>query len=499
MLFRIDPAPLEGMCPHAGFDARGLPREGHSPVRKMDLQDTIAAIATPPGEGGIGIIRISGPAAREVALRVFRPAAASADAAERRLVYGTITGPRGEPGLDNGFLVLMKATRSYTGEDAAELHCHGGPLILKRALEAVVKNGARLAAPGEFTKRAFLNGKLDLAQAEAVIDLIRAKTGSALGSARGRMEGLLSRRINGIKEAVLGLLAGIEAGLDFPEDVSGPAEEAFMKGANAAREALSRLVSTYEEGRILRDGVGVLILGRPNVGKSSLLNCLLMEERAIVTPLPGTTRDVIEDYANIRGIPARLMDTAGLRESDDPVESIGVRAARERIKSAGLILFVIDGSVYEKNPSARGEDRALLEEFKDRPVIIVANKDDLAGKDERDAVKKEFDGHRIEFISALCSTGLERLRDAIYEKAVGHSRLHERESGEIVATLRHRVCLEKALEVIERAADAFKQGLPAEIVAADLRYALDRLGEITGETTTEDILEKIFSGFCIGK
>ncbi len=462
----------------------------------MDNPETIAAISTPPGEGGIGIIRISGPAARAVALKVFCPARPVEDFEDRRLVHGTITGADGP--IDNGFFVFMKGPRSYTGEDTVELHCHGGPLILKKALEAVLKSGARPAEPGEFTKRAFLNGKLDLAQAEAVIDLIRARTGSSLDAARARASGYFSNRINAIKEDILGLLTRIEAGLDFPEDVAGVADEVFMEVSERARGALERLISTYEEGRVLRDGVRVLILGRPNAGKSSLLNVLLMEERAIVTAVPGTTRDVIEETVNIRGIPVRLMDTAGLRESADPVESIGVQAARERIRSAELILFVIDSALYAKD-GPDNEDLRLIGGLDGKKTIVTANKSDLVDGRTIDAIKRRFGGRDLRFISALRTTGIEELKDAIYEEAVGHDRVHERDAGELVASLRHKVSLEKALEGLGRASRAFKEGLPAELVATDLRWAVDRLGEITGETTTEDILDRIFSGFCIGK
>ncbi len=465
----------------------------------IDSSETIAAISTPVGEGGIGIIRISGPAARPISLKVFSPVRPLKDLEERRLVYGAITGPSGEGPIDSGFLVFMKGPRSYTGEDTVEIHCHGGPLILKKALEAVLKGGARLAERGEFTKRAFLNGKLDLAQAESVIDLIRARTESSLSAARGRLDGLFSKKVNGIKEMLLDLVTRIEAELDFPEDVAGVTEEFFTSESARAREDLSRLISTYDEGRVLKEGVKVLILGRPNVGKSSLLNVLLKEERAIVTPAPGTTRDIIEEVLNIRGIPVRLMDTAGLRESDDIAESIGVKAARDRISSADMILFVIDSSLYGEG-SAESPDSTLLKELEGKKVIVTANKSDLADEAALDAVKKRFSGQNPRFISALHSRGIEELKDAVYEVAVGRGRsVHERAAGELVANLRHKLSLERSLEGLIRSMDAFKGGLPRELVATDLRWAVDRLGEITGETTTEDILDRIFSGFCIGK
>jgi len=464
----------------------------------MDNSETIAAISTPPGEGGIGIIRISGPAARQISLKVFSPARSLKGLEERRLIYGTMTGPSGKGPIDSGFFVFMKGPRSYTGEDTVELYCHGGPLVLKKALEAILKGGARLAEPGEFTKRAFLNGKLDLAQAESVIDLIRAETESSLSAARGRLEGHFSKKVNAIKKVLLDLAVRIEAELDFPEDVSAVTGEFFTSESAKAREDLVRLICTYDEGRVLKDGVRVLILGRPNVGKSSLLNVLLKEERAIVTSAPGTTRDIIEEVLNIRGIPVRLMDTAGLRDSDDLAESIGVKAARQRISSADMILFVVDSSLYGID-RAVDEDLTLLEELEGKKIIVTANKSDLAGEDAREALKKLFDA-RVRFISALNSTGIEELKDAIYEEALGRGQaVLDREAGELVASLRHRVSLERSLEGLIRSMDAFNAGLPRELVATDLRWAIDRLGEITGETTTEDILDRIFSGFCIGK
>ncbi|MBI1912258.1 MAG: tRNA uridine-5-carboxymethylaminomethyl(34) synthesis GTPase MnmE [Deltaproteobacteria bacterium] len=461
----------------------------------MTMTDTITAISTAWGEGGVGIIRISGPEALAVGQKVFK-AKGSPEIKERYLHYGEIA-CKGSA-LDNGFLVYMKSPRSYTGEDVVELHCHGGPLILKKVLELVSCSGARLAEPGEFTKRAFLNGKLDLTQAEAVIDVIRAQTDLSLSSARGRLEGSLSKKVNDIKEILLNLLMRIEAELDFSEEeIDELPEDIFLNGLFKAREALETLLSTYEEGKAIRDGVRVLILGRPNVGKSSLLNILLQEERAIVTPVAGTTRDVIEEVINVRGIPVRLMDTAGLRDTTDHVESIGVRLARERIADAQIILFVVDSSLRVHF----SEDLELLKGIKDKKILIVANKIDLTQDSDSQELREAFGDYRINFISAKTEAGIEELKDNIYEGSVGHSygSVGEANPGELVVSIRHRNSLLACLEGIGRTRTAITEKLAKEFIATDLRWSVDRLGEITGETTTEDILERIFSEFCIGK
>ncbi|MBI5468256.1 MAG: tRNA uridine-5-carboxymethylaminomethyl(34) synthesis GTPase MnmE [Deltaproteobacteria bacterium] len=456
--------------------------------------DTIAAVATPWGEGGVGVVRVSGPGALASALPLFKPAP-SGELKDRYLYYGRITD--GNNDIDIGFLVLMRAPRSYTGEDVVELHCHGGPLILMKVLEALVKNGARQAGPGEFTRRAFMNGKLDLAQAEAVSDIIKAETELSLSGARGRLEGGLSRKVNAIKEGLVSLLAHIEAELDFPEDeVEGLAAEQILKRLVEAEVSINRLVATYREGKAIRDGIGVLILGRPNVGKSSLLNILLKEERAIVTPHPGTTRDVIEEVVNIRGLPVRLMDTAGLRDTADHVEAIGVRLARDRVASAGLVLFVVDSTSDNYD-----EDIRFLECAEGKKVLILANKTDLAIAKKIESVREVFNARKTVFVSALLSSGIEDLKDMIYEEAVGRASgvRGEAPEGELIVSLRHKSSLLYSLEGIDRTKEAVTNGAAKEFIATDLRWSVDRLGEITGETTTEEILDRIFGAFCIGK
>lgn len=473
----------------------------------MNLNETIAAISTPVGEGGIGIIRISGPGSLGVANLVFRPvgkksmlAAQSGSESgfkpeERRLYYGRIIDAKANV-IDNGFFVFMKAPVSYTGLDTVELHCHGGPLVLREVMAAVLSAGARLAGPGEFTRLAFMNGKLDLSQAEAVIDVIRAETGAALASARGRLEGAFSAKVREIRDCFIDLLAGVEAALDFPEDEL-PNNKGLVSGLENVEGRLNKLVDTFEEGRCLRDGVATLILGRPNVGKSSLLNILLQEERAIVTPVPGTTRDVIEESVNIRGVPIRLIDTAGLRETLDPIEAIGVRLARERIEHADLILFVIDASALHH------EDVELLELAAGKKLVVVANKSDLADADMRKAATETLGSHKLVFISAKTTDGIAALEDAIYEQAVGRpfGALSHSALGELTVSMRHRDALIKAAQSAGRAIAGLEPdaNIPMECVATDIRDGLTALGEITGETTTEDILDRIFERFCIGK
>ncbi len=460
--------------------------------------DTIAAIATAPLEAGIGVIRISGPEALLVGRAVFSFKSAQEGIRPGRLYYGSVVDRPGAAVIDDGFFVYMKGPASYTGEDVVELYLHGSPVALKSTLDALLRNRARAAGPGEFTKRAFLNNRLDLAQAEAVMDVIRARTDDALKSARARLDGRFSAKVNKIKEAVFELLSRIEAELDFPgeDDIGSTPMDALVAGVEASIEGVKKILSTYEEGRALRQGVKTLILGRPNAGKSSLLNVLLEEERAIVTETPGTTRDVIEEAVNIKGAPFILLDTAGLRESADFIEAIGVRKARERIEGADIILFVLDAA----NPLF-DEDRKFIQSAEGKKTILVANKTDIVGAEKQEEVKRNFPGIRTLFVSALNGSGVEALKDALYEEATGRGLRQKGDAAEggLVASIRHRDSLQRALAGLERARAALCEGMEKELAAADLRDALNCLGEITGEVFTEDILDKIFSEFCIGK
>lgn len=461
---------------------------------------TIAAIATAPMEAGIGIIRLSGPEALSVGRAVFAFKSPPKGIRPGRLYYGRVVDPTDSSIIDNGFLVYMKGPASYTGEDVVELHLHGSPVALRKTLEAVLRGNVRIAGPGEFTKRAFLNGRLDLAQAEAVIDVIRARTDDALKSAQARLEGRFSEKVNSIKERVFSLLSRIEAELDFPEEedtVSMPMDALFAD-IETSTDGVKKLLLTYEEGKALREGVKTLLLGRPNAGKSSLLNLLLEEERAIVTEFPGTTRDIIEEAVNIKGVPFILMDTAGLRESGDFIESIGVRKAKERIATADIILFVLDAA----NPLF-DEDKKLIQFAEGKKILLIANKTDIVGAEIQEEVKRNFPGMRTLFISALngAGAGIEALKEALYEEATGKSLRQKGDAVEsgLVASVRHKDSLQGALNGLLRAKAALSQGMEKEFIAADLRETLNHLGEITGEVFTEDILDKIFSEFCIGK
>ncbi len=470
----------------------------------MKNADTIAAIATPSGEGGVGIIRISGQGVLDVAEKVFVPRGRGGwPPRHRHLVYGDVQGPGGP--IDHGFLVYMKGPHTYTGEDLVELQLHGSTIVLQQALDAVFAAGARPAGPGEFTRRAFLAGRLDLTQAEAVMDVISAATPQGLASARARLCGNLARRAEEISGLLTALITRLEAGLEFPEDMEAEAEIAPPSGlAREGREIeeltshVASLLDSYRQGSALRRGVRVLILGRPNVGKSSLLNLLLGEERAIVTHVPGTTRDVIEETINMHGLAVRLMDTAGLRETADFVESLGVRAARDRIAQADLVLFVVDASSID--PAADGE---ILRGLEDRRVIIVANKCDLLGRTDKEAVGKKLSAMStapVVLVSALENWGLQDLEAAIFRSVTGRSPGQGLDEGEVlVATERQREALQRVLSGLERAGGALSGGMPQDLVAEDLRTALEGLKELTGEVTTEDILDRIFSKFCIGK
>jgi tRNA modification GTPase len=484
------------------------------------VHDTICAIATPVGEGGIGIVRLSGAKAIDAAAAIVRPRSGQAlrtlpshtlhlaDLLDQppRLSSRNDAPGRGRA-LDEALVVVMRAPRSYTGEDLVELHCHGGPLILQQVCEALVRHGARVAEPGEFTKRAFLNGRLDLSQAEAVLDTIQAKTAGSLRIAQEQLRGALSRRIGRIRDPLIGLLAQVEAGIDFTEeDIAFVEAATLLTGLRQAATDTARLTESYEEGRLLREGVTAVIVGRPNVGKSSLLNALLQTDRAIVTPVPGTTRDVLEEFVNIRGLPVRLLDTAGVHETADAVEQEGVRRSRDAMERADLLLFVIDGSV-----PLTGEDRALgsqLHGYENKKRLLVVNKADLPSKLELGELASLLDPqtqdtdqiHPFEapvLVSALTGSGLEELRDRIRSLCLQSD--PEPDEAVLVTRIRHRDALLRATEALHAAAATVEAGLAGEFVAVDLRGAINALGEITGEVTTDDILDRIFRDFCIGK
>lgn len=454
------------------------------------FDDTIAAISTPPGEGGLGIIRISGKDAFPVARRVFRPAREKDWLKESyKMHYGHVVDEGSGGVIDEVLLTVMKSPRTYTREDVVEINCHGGIVPLREALKAVLAAGARLADPGEFTKRAFLNGRIDLTQAESVIDIIRSKTDASLRVALAQLDGQLSARIGAVQDRILGLLAGLEASIDFPED--DVEEQTVPRLAESAREIvreLERLLESAGTGRIYREGVKTVIAGRPNVGKSSLLNALLGQERAIVTHIPGTTRDVIEETINIKGIPLVLADTAGLRETHDLVERIGVQKTRDFLAGADLVLFVVEAS-----EGLTGEDREILKDIDREKTILIVNKIDLG---ENIPVQESGEIPAVE-ISALSGEGIDVLKDRIVQVVTG-GRISSPESV-IVSRVRHEDAIKRARNHMEEFESSSGAGVPADLLSIDARNAWEALGEITGSTVTEDLLDRIFQDFCIGK
>jgi len=455
------------------------------------LDDTIAAIATPLGEGGLAVIRISGPQALAVADRCFAPVGKASlkpsAAGTHTLQFGHVV--RAGQTIDEVLLAVMRAPRTFTCEEVVEITCHGGILPAKMVLDTVLENGARLAEPGEFTRRAFLNGRIDLAQAEAVADLIHSRTELALRAANEQLAGKLSQRINQLRDDMIETLAHVEAHIDFPEeDIAPDTREQLTARLDRGVAFMDELLRTANEGQILRHGIRAAIIGRPNAGKSSLLNQLLGHDRAIVSPVPGTTRDTIEETANIRGLPVIFIDTAGLREGRDEIEAEGVRRSRQTLERAEFLLHVFDAS----EPLTEA-DRDYLAEFRSKQRILVLNKIDLPTRLHLPTGLNS----PATMVSCLTGEGIERLKDAIKERVW---------SGEIKAEMlqvminsRHQDALNRARAAALRAVETFRENQTLELVALDLRIAVNAVGEIVGKTTTEDLLDVIFSQFCIGK
>jgi tRNA modification GTPase len=452
--------------------------------------DTIAALSTPPGEAGIGIVRLSGPRSETIARRLFRPRRPRSHWQSHRFYLGHVLDSQGRV-LDEVLLTLMRAPHTYTREDVVEIHCHSGYAVLKAILGEALSQGARLARPGEFTLRAFLSGRLDLSQAEAVLEVIQARTQASLRVATAHLAGGLGRRLGELRTALLGILAQVEAALDFPEEATELSPETLREELAAPHRDLKNLLATYRQGRLLREGVGVVLAGRPNVGKSSLLNRLLDSDRAIVTDIPGTTRDVIEETINLGGMPLRLIDTAGLREGRDRVEELGVARSREQLTRADLVLYLVDGS----EPLAP-EDTQVLGEMVDRHVLVVLNKIDLPQKLQVQELCLPPSYPVVE-ISALTGQGLDRLEQAVVDLVLGGG---VRTEGEMVTQARHYELLVRAGEALDRSRELLAQAEPPwELLALEVKEALQALGEITGEEVGEAVLDHIFSQFCIGK
>jgi tRNA modification GTPase len=455
----------------------------------MFSEDTIAAISTPPGYSGIGIVRLSGRDAIKIADRVFcsRRNRRLSDTPSHRILYGHIFNPSDKETLDEVLVSIMKSPNTYTREDIVEINCHGGPVTLKRTLEILLDSGARLAEPGEFTKRAFLNGRIDLPQSEAVLDIINSLTEQSSKAAIEQLRGGLSDKIEAIRSNLINLTAIVEAYIDFPEEeIEPPAMQKLDKTASEVLQELNLLIKQARFGRVLREGLKTAIIGRPNVGKSSLLNALLEQDRVIVNETPGTTRDIIEEYLNINGIPVRIMDTAGIRESNDLVEKEGVQRSLRAMKEADLTLLVINGS-----EQLHETDMELINKSGTEKSIIVINKTDLPSKVPTDS----FTDCTVVRISALRKTGLEKLKSGI----AGKSLKGEEFSGRtLVTNIRHVRALEKAQTSITSFITHLTE-LPPELLSIDLRETLDALGEVVGVTTTEEILDRIFREFCVGK
>lgn len=461
------------------------------------ITDTIAAIATPIGSGGIGVIRISGPGALEAASRTFGSSSAIIESfATHTAHYGPLHHPQTSQHIDDVVLTVFRAPRSYTGEDVVEISCHGGITTVRAVLEAVLAAGPRLAEPGEFTRRAFFNGKLDLAQAEAVNDLIRAQTDEARKVALRQLDGKLSEQVREAGDRVLGVIAAVEASIDFPDDVPEPETEWIESELGEALSEVDRMLRSFGAGRIFREGLRVVIAGKVNVGKSSLLNALLRHARAIVTPIPGTTRDVIEEGLEIRGIPVVAIDTAGLRDTQDPVERIGVELTQQSLNEADIVLVVFDAT-----DGVREEDIELTARVSDKHVIGVLNKIDLLSGDATDIAVSEFCdklGRSVPIVrtSASSGQGIDQLEDEIAALAATHGLGSE---SVMVSNVRHKQALESASSSLRQALDTLSRREPIDLLSVDLQAARNSLGLITGETASEDLLDRIFSEFCIGK
>lgn len=455
--------------------------------------DTIAAVATSLGESGISIIRVSGKNALKIASAVFKGKNSRSleDIKTYTMRYGHIIDKDSGEIIDEVIVSFMKGPRSFTAEDTVEINCHGGTVSTNRVLEEVIKAGARLAEPGEFTKRAFLNGRIDLSQAEAVIDIIRSKTELSMKSALAQSEGRISREIKALRQKLLGIIAHIEATVDFPEeDLEETTAQLTEEELKSVIKEIDKLLASSNEGKIIREGLDTVIVGKPNVGKSSLLNALLMEKRAIVTDIPGTTRDVIEEFISIGGVPVKIIDTAGIRQTEDVVEKIGVERSREKINEADLVILMLDAS-----RDLDSEDLEIINYIKEKKYVVLLNKSDLNNKVKKEDIKGLNSQYILE-VSAKTGEGLEKLKEAIMELFF-KGQVTAKDA--VITNTRHKEALIRAKESLNSGLAALKNTMAIDLASIDLRAAWASLGEITGETLEEDIIDKIFSEFCIGK
>ena len=463
----------------------------------MFTDDTIAAISTPLGEGGIGIVRLSGKNSIQIAEKIFSSPKNKSikDLKTNRVIYGYVNDPLTGKKIDEVLVTVMRSPYSYTKEDVVEINCHGGMITLRRTLELVLKQGARLAEPGEFTKRAYINGRIDLSQAEAVLDLIRSKTDESRRIAIEQLQGGLSKTMTELRDRLTEICVNIEAYMDFPDDeIETASKQDLLEEMKDVGRELQVLLKTYDEARFFREGLLTAIVGRPNVGKSSLLNALLKRDRAIVTEVPGTTRDVIEEYLNINGLPLRIMDTAGIRDVVDIAEREGVKRSLRSIENADIVIAIFDRSEPFKH-----EDFEVLEKVKNKNTIFVLNKCDLQPAMDQNSISSFilYPSACVLDISATRGDGLDELKDGILNSCLKNWK--EEREGVVITNLRHKTAIENAQAALNRAIFALTENQPLEILALELRDSLDRLGEIVGVITTEDILNKIFNDFCIGK
>ncbi|MBC1210838.1 tRNA uridine-5-carboxymethylaminomethyl(34) synthesis GTPase MnmE [Listeria booriae] len=456
--------------------------------------DTIAAISTPPGEGAIAIIRLSGDEAIQIADRIFYAQKSLGDVESHTIHYGHIVDPSTGETVEEVMATVMRAPRTFTREDVVEINAHGGIVSVNRVLQLLLRNGAKLAEPGEFTKRAFLNGRIDLSQAEAVMDLIRAKTDRAMGVALQQMDGNLSRLIRSLRREILDALAQVEVNIDYPEydDVEEMTQRMLVEKAQLVRASVEQLLLTAQQGKILREGLATAIIGRPNVGKSSLLNQLIQEEKAIVTDIAGTTRDIIEEYVNVRGVPLRLIDTAGIRETEDIVEKIGVERSRKALQEADFILLVLN-----QHEPLSVEDEALFEAVAGQNFVVVLNKTDLARNIDVARVRQLAGENPVVETSLVNEAGIAELELAIKELFFAG----EIDAGDAtyVSNARHIALLHEAIQAIDAVIEGVEAGMPVDIVQIDMTRAWDLLGEIIGESVQDELLDQLFNQFCLGK
>ena len=457
--------------------------------------DTIAAISTAPGEGAIGIVRISGDLAISIASSIYQCGTKQLEEQKTHTIhYGHIVDPKSGEIYDEVMVSVLRAPKTFTREDIVEINCHGGIVAINRVLQLVLRMGARLAEPGEFTKRAFLNGRIDLSQAEAVMDLIRAKTDKSMQLAMRQLDGQLSHLIQNLRQEILNTLAQVEVNIDYPEydDVEEMTLQLLREKTQQVLQGIRALLNTASQGKILRDGLKTAIVGRPNVGKSSLLNVLLREEKAIVTDIAGTTRDTIEEYVNVRGVPLQLIDTAGIRETDDVVEKIGVERSRKALKEADFVLLLLNQS-----ETLQEEDIRLLETTKGMKRIILFNKTDLLSKLSKEDIAPYSNEEEIVTTSMLNKEGIDQLEEKIAEYFF-QGQMNERDATYLSNT-RHIALLEKAEQALVEVQNGIEMEMPVDLIQIDFTRAWDLLGEITGDSVQDELLTQLFSQFCLGK